>query len=97
MENFRLTYNDIYQSFDGNRDGNPHQKSRRYVFVNNTRVDPFGHLFNDTAGDGVRIQLQLAINTNQFGRTFQHGANCFQIKQRPDYVESDAQIVFVTV
>jgi len=87
---------DIYQSFDGDRDGNPQQKSRGYVFINNPRVDPFGHLYNDSNGDGVRVQLQLAINTNQFGRTFQDRTHCFHIEEKPDYV-GDADIKLLTV
>ena len=85
-ENYGLNYNDIYQSFDGDRDGNPQQKSRGYVFINNPRVDPFGKLYNTSIGVGVRVQLQLAINTNQFGRTFEDRTHCFQIYEKPDYV-----------
>ena len=86
-----------FHSFDGNRDGNPQQKSRGYVFVNNPRVDSFGNLFNDIAGNGLKIQLQLAINTNHFSRTFQDRTHCFQIKERHDCVESDAEIISVTI
>jgi len=96
-ENFMLTYNDIKQSFEFERDTDEEKRSRGYVFVNNPRVDPFGEMYNDTTGEGVRVRLQLAINTNQFGRTFQDRTHCFQILERPGYIDNDDEIIFVSV
>lgn len=69
------------------------------MFVNNPRVDPFGHLFEyDSANSlSARIRLQLAINTNQFGRTFQDRTHCFQILDRPSDIDESKTIKLLTV
>jgi len=51
---------------------------REYEFINNPQVDAFGEEF----GDG-RIKLQLAVNTAQFGRTFEDRTHYFFISDPP--------------
>jgi len=97
-ENFGLTYSDIAAAFtDSNRDGQSQLNARGYVFVNNPRVDPFGLGPYNYTGGSSRIQLQLAINTNQFGRTFQDRTHCFSIHPIPSGIPSSAKINLITV
>jgi hypothetical protein len=84
---FRLTRTDNAVSFDPNQNGNQaalngNPGSREYVFKNNPRVDIFGHDPGYLA-PGTTVKFQLAINTNQFGRTFQDRSHRFAIKPRP--------------
>lgn len=51
---------------------------REYELINNPQVDAFGEEF----GDG-RIKLQLAVNTAQFGRTFQDRSHYFFVSAPP--------------
>jgi len=51
---------------------------REYEFINNPQVDAFGVEY----GDG-RIKLQLAVNTAQFGRTFQDRSHYFTVSNPP--------------
>ena len=44
-------------------------KNRGYVLKNNPVVKPLGFAKNKLLGE--KFQLQLAINTAQYGRTFQ--------------------------
>jgi hypothetical protein len=101
-EYYNLTASDISAAFTyaSNRDAPQQEDARGYVFVNNPRVDPFGWQFNYTSGTtttNFRVQLQLAINTNQFGRTFQDRTHCFQIRSRPSWIDSSADIYLLTV
>merc|ERR1719474_1133261 len=51
---------------------------REYELINNPQVDAFGEVF----GAG-RIKLQLAVNTAQFGRTFQDRSHYFFVSDPP--------------
>jgi len=52
--------------------------AREYELINNPQVDAFGVEY----GDG-RIKLQLAVNTAQFGRTFEDRSHYFFVKDPP--------------
>lgn len=95
-ERFGLTYEDVHQSFDGNADSDAQKRSRGYVFRDDPRVDPFGYLINST-DMAYRLQLQIAIDTTQFGRTFEDRTHCFTIRERPNNVEDGANIHLLTV
>jgi hypothetical protein len=68
----------------------PNVVSRDYVMRNNPRVDMFGDRLRDANGDPL-IRLQLAVNTNQFGRVFEDRSHVFAIRERP------ARLVGVTI
>jgi len=62
---------------------------------NKLRVGPHSEYFfvgNPIVDIGVGQPLQLAINTAQYGRTFQDRTHSFAIKQRPSSIPSDATI-----
>jgi len=60
---------------------------REYELINNPKVDAFGEEY----GDG-RIKLQLAVNTAQFGRTFQDRTHYFIINDPPEG-ECQAEVI----
>lgn len=90
-EEYGLQDSDVQASFDGND-----EDSREYVLVNNPQVDPFGIEFTDDNGDQVRVKLQLAINTAQYGRTFSDRTHVSYLRTKPEQCGDNA-IKLVTV
>jgi hypothetical protein len=65
----------------------------------NPTVDMGGFLLDADADDGddTDSYLELAINTNQYGRTFQDRTHVFSIQERPASVASNSKIFNLNV
>jgi len=77
-----------------NANDNDLGENRDYRLRNNPRPDVLGKAMND---DGFRLRLQLAVNTAQYGRTFQDRSHVTYIKKKPSYITGDARLKLITV
>jgi len=68
-----------------NVDDNNLGDNRDYLLRNNPKPDALG-----TDYDGFRLRLQLAVNTAQYGRTFQDRTHTMHFMQRPDNIGNSA-------
>jgi len=72
--------------------GNGADKTRDYILVNNPKVAPLGY----TTPGGFNLRLQLAVNTAQYGRTFQDRTHIFYVKKKPaEFADKNIQLVTV--
>jgi len=86
-EDYYMTEEEVAPSFDENNNNNEAglTESREYVLKNNPAVDIFGAILTTTPGEA---KLQLNINTNQFGRTFQDRSHRFALRANSEECSS---------
>jgi len=89
---YDLSFDDVADSFKGLAATNTAglRLSREYVLKNNPRIDIFGDLLSSAARGSIKTQL--AINTAQFGRTFQDRSHRFAIRKRPTHIPTEDKI-----
>jgi len=91
-EQYGLTRDDVKCSFRNEQgcNNNNEDGSREYVLVNNPQVGILGDGFED-------IKLQLAINTAQYGRTFQDRTHTFMLNKKPAELNNGEKMKLLTV
>jgi hypothetical protein len=50
------------------------------------------HQVFDIKDSNVKLDLEVTLNTNQFGRTFEDRTHVFEIRKRPDDIPKSAKI-----
>lgn len=63
------------------------ENDRGYYFQQDAVVKVF-----DIPDSDVKLDLEVTLNTNQFGRTFEDRTHVFEIRERPSGVAKDAKI-----
>jgi hypothetical protein len=85
---------DATENTIANVDNNNLQDNRDYLLRNNPKPDPLGKTYGN---DDFRVRLQLAVNTAQYGRTFQDRTHCTYILARPTDINPAANMKLITV
>ncbi|XP_063687196.1 protein DD3-3-like [Bolinopsis microptera] len=67
--------------------GLPTENDRGYYFQQDAVVKVF-----DLPESDVKLDLEVTLNTNQYGRTFEDRTHVFEIRKRPDDVPENAKI-----